>query len=266
MAASSSGDDIPAQLAGLLGRKTVCVRKTVEQPPRISVIDVAILITSKSANKAAQDVATVSNRFPDVAQNLGHVKFPDALGRKGHKETPVADVKNIIEITMLLPGRQAARVRRQAAELHVRYLGGDLSLVDEVCRIRGFQEEMASRRPDDSSRIFGETVETSGSNGRMGEQLVRIMSTMEQQLTTQEEILARIHERLEHDRQRVNLNVRAPKRAAPHQHQIATSIDGVRPFPVANFLNEKEREDPTWKGVRKSFAPAFGMQVQVLNL
>ena len=35
---------------------------------------------------------------------------------------------------MLLPGQQAARVRRQAAELLCRYLGGDLALVDEVCR------------------------------------------------------------------------------------------------------------------------------------
>ena len=102
------------------------------------MIDVAILIASKSANKAAQDMATIKNRFPDVAQNLGHITFTDALGRKGQKETPVADVKNIYEITILLPGQQAPRVRRQAAELLLRYLSGDLSIVDEVCRIRGF--------------------------------------------------------------------------------------------------------------------------------
>ena len=28
-----------------------------------------------------------------------------------------------------------------------RYLGGDMSIVDEICRIRGFQEELAAQTP-----------------------------------------------------------------------------------------------------------------------
>ena len=43
----------------------------------------------------------------------------------------MTDAKGIVEVIMLLPGQQAARVRRQAAELLCRYLGGDLALVDE---------------------------------------------------------------------------------------------------------------------------------------
>ena len=73
-----------------------------------------------------------------MTTNCSDVKFPDARGRKGQRASPVTDARGIVEIIMLLGGRQAARVRRQAAELLVRYLGGDLSLVDEVCRIRGF--------------------------------------------------------------------------------------------------------------------------------
>ena len=38
---------------------------------------------------------------------------------------------------------------------------------------------------------------------------------------------------------------------------------------MINFLrmdfDVKEREDPSWKGVRRSFAPAFGTVVQVLK-
>ena len=34
---------------------------------------------------------------------------------------------------------------------------------------------------------------------------------------------------------------------------------------MARFLDVKEREDPTWKGARRSFAPAFGTVVQVLK-
>ena len=60
---------------------------------------------------------------------------------------------------LLLPGRVAARVRRQAAELLCRYLGGDISPVDEVCALRGLQEELAVRAPEDPARAFGEAVE-----------------------------------------------------------------------------------------------------------
>ncbi len=72
--------------------------------------------------------------------------------------------------------------------------------MDEVCRVRGFQEEMAARRPEDPRRIFGEAVEALGSNGRAGEQLVRMMSTMERRLAAQDEILVCIQERLGRDR------------------------------------------------------------------
>ena len=93
--AASSGDDVPTQLATLLGKEVVQIRKTDDTPPWVSVIDVAVLITGKDANKAAQDVATVKDRFPDVTQNLGHVKFPDSCGRKGQKDTPVADFQEL---------------------------------------------------------------------------------------------------------------------------------------------------------------------------
>ena len=43
--AISSADDIPNQLAALLGIKTVRIGKTDKVPPRMSVIDVAIAVT-----------------------------------------------------------------------------------------------------------------------------------------------------------------------------------------------------------------------------
>ena len=53
-------DDIPAQLGALLGN-----------PPRVSVIDVGVLVTGKDARKTAQDIGFVKDLYPDVAQNLG---------------------------------------------------------------------------------------------------------------------------------------------------------------------------------------------------
>ena len=169
-----------------------------------------------------------------------------------------------MEIVMLLPARHAARIRRQAAELFCRYLGGDVAIVEEVCRIRGFQEELAVQAPEDPRRVFGEVVEASSSSS--SSLMTQALSDMNERLTKQEQILARIYETLEHDRSRVNLNVRAPKRAAPYDHPIARDIAKAgRPLPVAKFLDQKEREDPAWRATRKSFAPTFGMLVQILK-
>ncbi len=56
------------------------------------------------------------------------MKLLDRLGRLSSKNTPVADVRGIVQIVMLMRGKQAARIRQQAAELLVRYLGGDVAL------------------------------------------------------------------------------------------------------------------------------------------
>ena len=60
---------------------------------------------------------------------------------------------------MLLPGRHAALVRKQASELLARYLGGDMSLISQVCTLRGFQEQLAVQTPEDPPRVFGQDVE-----------------------------------------------------------------------------------------------------------
>ena len=86
--AASSGDDIPAQLAALLGRKAVRIRKTDETPPRVSVIDVVSAITGKDANYAGEQLRRLVARYPDVNSNcvnVKFVKFPDYRGRRGRK-------------------------------------------------------------------------------------------------------------------------------------------------------------------------------------
>ena len=262
--AASSGDGIPAQLAALLGHPVKRIRITDETPPRTSVSDVATAITGKHVRNAARDVLFVQEKHPEVSQKLSHFRFPG----QGQRSTAVACATGIIEIVLLLPGKQAARVRRQAAELLCRYLGGDLALVDEVCALRGFQEQLAVRAPEDPRRAFGEAVEATPAApvehlSRLCTDIVgRTVPVMIEKLTSY------IDERLAHlgTRQVVNLNVRAPKRPASQLPQIACDISGAgRPFPIAKFLDEKEREDASWKNVRKSFAPAFGMLTQVLK-
>ncbi len=118
--AASSKDDILVQLASLLGRETVRIRRTDEKPPRVSVIDVVQAITGKDARHAAQEVRTLCSRYPEVDQILVHFLFRG----QGQRKTYVTSVRGIVEVTMLLNGYHASRVRRLAADLLVRYLGG----------------------------------------------------------------------------------------------------------------------------------------------
>ena len=112
------------------------IRKTAEDPPRVAFYDVLQLITGCSAQNCSNVYSRVSEAFPEVLRNCNNFKFSG----RGQRETPVADARTAVEIIMVLPGREAARVRKQAADVMVRYLGGDPSLVEEVAANRLRQE------------------------------------------------------------------------------------------------------------------------------
>ena len=126
------------------------------------------------------------------------------------------------------------------------------------------QDEVSARAQDDPRRLFGAEVEASFSSS--GGPWAQVLSTVNERITKREQMLARIQESLEQDRNRLNLNVWAPKRASPHQPEVARSLSGFgRPLPVAKFLDIYEEEDSSWKSARRSFAPAFGTTVQFLK-
>ena len=129
------------------------IRKTAEDPPRVSVYDVLQVVTGSSASNACNVFSRVSEAFPEVLTNCSNFKFSG----RGQRETPVAEARTIVEIIMVLPGRAAAQVRRAAASVMVRYLGGDLSLVEEIATIRLKQEDMDA---DEPARLFGQAVES----------------------------------------------------------------------------------------------------------
>ena len=87
--ASSSGDDVPTQLAALLGREVVSIRKTSETPPRISAVDVVQAITGKTKNNAGNSLACVKERYAEVSRSLRNFR----LHGRGQRDTPVVDVK-----------------------------------------------------------------------------------------------------------------------------------------------------------------------------
>ena len=126
------------------------VRTTSEVPRRVSVIDVIKVVSEvQHAPSAWRDL---SSTHPDVVGLAHNFKFPG----QGQRLTPVTDARGLVTIVNLLPGQRAAQFRAAGADVLVRYLGGDATLVAEILANRAAQEALPAEAP---ARIFGEDVE-----------------------------------------------------------------------------------------------------------
>ena len=128
------------------------VRKTAETPPRLSVLDVIGLVTGHSSTVASHTLQTLLQNHPEVGSEISNFEFSG----RGQRETHVTDARTIVEIVMLVPGKAAAAVRKQACSILVRYLGGDLTMISEIAQNRLTQGELDEEHP---ARIFGQAVE-----------------------------------------------------------------------------------------------------------
>ena len=96
------------------------------------VFDLIEVATGQSRN-AARDTWVTMKRENSVANSADWscsvipVRFPGL-----QRETPGARAAQVVEIVMALPGVKARQFRRNAAKVLVRYLGGDITLLDEV--------------------------------------------------------------------------------------------------------------------------------------
>jgi hypothetical protein len=140
-AASTETSEVLAQLRQLAGEPELRLRVTDDQ--MVALIDVAKLFTGLARKFAAEVIRNLRARCPEVAEKLGNLRSHKFEG-PGQKPTHVAPIAVAIEVAFLLPGRRAAQLRMQAARLLVRYLGGDLSLVDEIVQLRHVQQALAS--------------------------------------------------------------------------------------------------------------------------
>ena len=122
-----------------------------------SLIDVASIVTGYPGHDASQQIREVLRQFSEIRACVTTVQFPG----RGQRSTPVADIYGVVQFIMLLPGRGAAAVRQQAAELFVRYHGGDASLVSEIVAARARQVSLQREEPEHPLRAFGEAVEAS---------------------------------------------------------------------------------------------------------
>lgn len=153
--------DLAQDLAKALGIEVdeVQIRKT--EDGEVSIIDAISLLTGMCSRDAVKALSRLIQYFPEVWTRCQHFIFSG----QGQRPTPVSDLATLYEILMLLPGKRAAECRRKAAQLMIRYLGGDLSLIQEVEKMHHIQQRLAEEAPDHPLRAFGREVEADQSSG-----------------------------------------------------------------------------------------------------
>jgi hypothetical protein len=118
--ASYLAADLSLQLAKLLHKDVVRIRKTAGSPVKISVIDVIMANYGCDATSAAGHLHRFIDKYAYIGFNCEHVMLP------GAGQVLMADLATIVNIVSLIPEYRPEEVREEAAKLFVRYIGGDL--------------------------------------------------------------------------------------------------------------------------------------------
>ena len=82
------------------------------------------------------------------------------------KETPMAEINNILYIILRVPGDAAQHFAEGSASIVTRYLGGSESMQAEIAANRDRQEILARTDPTNPMRAFGKHVEETEGVGR----------------------------------------------------------------------------------------------------
>ena len=99
--------DLMASLSQLSDGAVRGIRKTSEDPPRVSVLDVISAVTGIDSGNSSNCYNRLREQFPEVCTFCSLFKFPG----RGQRDTPITCVRGAVTIVMLLQGRAAALVR-----------------------------------------------------------------------------------------------------------------------------------------------------------
>ena len=156
-----TSQELESELSKLLGH-TVTYQLRITPAGDLALIDITMIFTGLTNNRAAEAVHRILSVHPEVTARCGNFKFPG----RGQKRIQVLPLAHAISFAFLLPGKTAAKMRSQAAQLLVRYIGGDESLIPEISANGQKQEVLAAkpeveRTPEEQLlRLCGEAVET----------------------------------------------------------------------------------------------------------
>jgi hypothetical protein len=128
-------------------------RRTDETPRRVAIIDAIQAVTGMDARQAQNALDYVKKKNPEVTEKISNCQFSG----EGQRKTPVTTAAGLVSILRRLNRKYIAKFDNQLDELVVRYLGGDVSLNEEINNIRAAQEQAPADHP---MRVFGEAVES----------------------------------------------------------------------------------------------------------
>ena len=167
---------------------TANVRKT--SGGLVSVYDVIAAVKGCTVSNAGTVYRRLleEERIPEVPtswfiQNVGTKRGGNRL------YPPVADARGIVELIWALPGK--SDFRRQCADVCVRFIGGDTTLIEEIFQNRCAQEALAQDDPEHPARLFGEAVESEAIK-RKREDLVHAQLDLEIEVNTSQRKRLRI--------------------------------------------------------------------------
>lgn len=95
----------------------------------VSVLDILVATTNSSKDASRKILQRLKETYgEEVVTILSQHKFPGP----GQRETPCVNAKGLVKLLMLIPGKLAQEFRNQTADIMLRYLGGDTSLILQV--------------------------------------------------------------------------------------------------------------------------------------
>lgn len=130
--------------------KDARVRVTHETPKRVSLYDV-IAIVCDTTNPWQVYTRLQNTHGQQFLSNCEEYRV-DGAGRTGL----VTNAQGLIELVNVLPGPKAAAFRSKGAKLLVRFLGGDVTLADEVHAINAMHQSGATQHT--MSGVFREAI------------------------------------------------------------------------------------------------------------
>ena len=119
----------------------------ITEDKRISVFDF-IKVVGGQANPKQTWANIQKNHKEEIVQFLDYSKFGKT------KATPVINVQGMVKLLFWLPGELAKQFRSKSAEVMIRYLGGDTSLIDEIKTI----DQEHNVNPNNIAQVFRQEV------------------------------------------------------------------------------------------------------------
>ena len=96
---------------------------TVYDNGTVDAVELSMVVTGKNRDGAGKRLRDLKAEIFNPA-NILTLKLPG----EGNKKTKIIDLRNAIELVMVLPGKSTKMMRKKFAEIITRYLDGDTSM------------------------------------------------------------------------------------------------------------------------------------------